>query len=595
MSSHRVRVALLLAGLVATPAGVHAAAVLIPDHTFRLGACGGPEGAPCTWQCGTGPGCTGGGTCTLEGTRAFGAALVAKGDATPCGAQAGVVLRLGLAGLSNATPVQITDTVLDLCNRDITCTGREPRSCAVCNDTDPDDLLCSSDDGAGNFPCPPDDVVFLCKDPCSGGTPDFGFFSEDDVANLLFWFRETRQPLPEFMRVALQASFPSPPPPGRPVIYHVDEQLPVAGDPPVTRFCVRVLFTTQDRPTGICSSDPRRFCVTADDCPKGDTCLAGTPDMVNDPNASAVVSGATCAGGTRAGRPCADGGDCVGGTCAALPASATAEFCSGSLAPCTGGCPSAQTCVSCPGPACGDGVLDPGEQCDDGGTTSGDGCDATCHIEPCTECTGVLGEQSFCFQASDGTPCDIDGTPCTADLCNAFGDCVAGGAPTGCAVAEPEKAALQFKRDPDDPDKSKLTWKWTSAAAFETSSLGDPAHTDALSLCLFDASGLRFDATAPAGQLCGKKPCWAVAAHKIKYKDKDGTPDGLTKLKGKSGDAGKGKVQVLGKGANLVLPSSALTVPVQAYLVRGNGSACLQATYSTADPNEPGRFKAKSD
>src|SRR5437867_670214 len=180
---------ILLATPFARPGSAGAAAVVIPDHTFRLGSCGGPEGPSCTWECGVGKSCVGGGQCKLRATTAYGAALVASADKTPCGAETGVVLRFGLAGAS-ATAFQL-DTAFDLCARDVACTGRQPRACGVCMDPNLSPL-CSSDDGQGNFPCPPDDVMFFCKDPCADGSASV--FSEDDLDSLGIWFRETRQP-----------------------------------------------------------------------------------------------------------------------------------------------------------------------------------------------------------------------------------------------------------------------------------------------------------------------------------------------------------------------------------------------------------------
>jgi len=522
--------------------------------------------------------------------------IVATGDSTPCGTQPGVVLRLGLGGISGATPFQIPDIVFDLCNRDILCTGRQPRACGLCNDTVGNDQLCLSDDGQGNFPCPPNNLVFFCKDPCAGSGTDFQFFSELDVPTMRVFFGETRQPLPQLMRTALQGQGIAPAGAGGPVVYHTEE-LSSGGSPPVERLCVRVLFTTQEKPLGACASDVRITCATAADCPSGDTCLDGTPAMLNPSSSNGIVSTSTCSGGSRAGLPCAGAGDCTGGSCVALTHSAAGKFCSASFTACTDAsqCPGGESCISCPGPACGDGVVDPGEECDDGNTTSGDGCDATCHQETCFTCEGTLGERSQCFPSDLGTACDLDGTPCTLDQCDGFGDCIAGGAPTSCDTAASGKAQLQFKRDAAKPAKSKLKWKWVSNAAFATSSLGDPSTTDALSFCVFDSTGFAFGATAPAGGMCGKKPCWDVAPDKIKFNDKDATPDGLTKLQAKSGKPGKGKAQLQGKGEHLVLPSAQLTLPVQTFLLRGNGPACLQATYSTADDNAPGEFKGSSD
>ena len=53
-----------------------------------------------------------------------------------------------------------------------------------------------------------------------------------------------------------------------------------------------------------------------------------------------------------------------------------------------------------------------------------------------------------------------------------------------------------------------------------------------------------------------------------------------------------------GKGANLSLPQSpALTLPVRARLIRGDGTpACWEATFSShVSKNDAVQFKAKSD
>jgi len=127
MNRFAVAVVALVASIVVRPATARAAAVLIPDHTFRLGSCGGPDGPSCTWGCGVGKGCATSGSCELRATTGYGAALVASADATPCGSDTGVVLRFGLAGLSGTTPFAL-DTTFDLCARDVACTGREPRA-----------------------------------------------------------------------------------------------------------------------------------------------------------------------------------------------------------------------------------------------------------------------------------------------------------------------------------------------------------------------------------------------------------------------------------------------------------------------------------
>jgi cysteine-rich repeat protein len=591
MSRHAVLLVVALAGVVGWHGKSHGAATLVPDHTFRLGRCGGPQGAPCTWQCGVGKSCAGGSTCALEGVQAFGGVLETQADDGPCGGS-GVVLKLGLAGVSEGTPFQIPATAFDLCGRDIGCTGREPRACvAECADDDPAHLLCGSDDGQGNFPCPPGDVMFFCKDPCASSSP---IFDESDLDILSAWFSETRQPLPDVTRAALVGALPSPPSVGRPVVYFAQQQLFPLGDPPHGRICVRVAFTSQDAPLGACSNDARTPCAQDGDCPGG-TCVSGTPPSLNPAEPDAVVSTSTCNAGSRLGRPCGDDGDCdsIANSCVALPATSASRFCSVSGTACVldTDCDFPEVCESCPTPSCGDGVLDPGEGCDDGGQLAGDGCDASCTVETCWTCDRTLGELTDCVASTAGTPCDLDGQPCTFDQCTGFGQCTAGGAPPACAGAA--AAQVQIKTKDDDPAKGNFKWKWSSLADFDVGSLGDPATTDAMSVCAYDQNGLRLAATAPAGGLCRGEPCWTATDEKVTYKDKDAIPDGLTKILAKSGAAGKGKLKVIGKGEHLVLPPIPLAPPLQVLLLRGNGPSCWSATFPIATKNEDGKFKAK--
>src|SRR5215510_2282713 len=127
----RVVIGIVLAIAAVRGTTAHGAAVVIPDHTYRLGSCGGADGPGCTWQCGVGKSCAHGGSCELRATSPFAAALVASADAAACGAETGVVLRFGLAGVPGPTPF---DTAFDTCGLDMSCTGRGQRDCGVCKD-----------------------------------------------------------------------------------------------------------------------------------------------------------------------------------------------------------------------------------------------------------------------------------------------------------------------------------------------------------------------------------------------------------------------------------------------------------------------------
>jgi hypothetical protein len=152
-----------------------------------------------------------------------------------------------------------------------------------------------------------------------------------------------------------------------------------------------------------------------------------------------------------------------------------------------------------------------------------------------------------------------------------------------------QKAQLKY-------GNGKLNSKWKSSAAVALSDFGSPKTTTDYVLCVYDQNGDQLGAEAPADGTCGTKPCWAVKGSTgFKYTDKDGTPDGLTKISLKSGDAGKAKISVKGSGANLHLPTQTLALPVRVQVRQSSSSTCWEATYSTASTNTAGSFKAKSD
>jgi hypothetical protein len=158
---------------------------------------------------------------------------------------------------------------------------------------------------------------------------------------------------------------------------------------------------------------------------------------------------------------------------------------------------------------------------------------------------------------------------------------------SGCQPAATAKASLAL-------GNGKLSWKWTSSAAVATTDFGDPSTTTNYLLCIYDASGEKLSAEAPAG-MCGTKPCWKVLGTVgFKYAN-TAAPDGLTKVLLKAGNAGRGKLGVNGSGTNLHLPTLPLTTPVTVQLRQDASSACWEATYSTTATNTAMEFKAKSN
>ena len=211
---------------------------------------------------------------------------------------------------------------------------------------------------------------------------------------------------------------------------------------------------------------------------------------------------------------------------------------------------------------CGDGVMEAGEQCDDANTASGDGCSAACLLEPC------------------GTTPRLD--------CRQL----SGAAPSILRVRD---------RTPDDRDL--FFWSWPRGGATAASDLGDPLSSDDYALCLWDESAagpsLLVQGNVPAGANCAGRPCWRAlgkppGARGFRFRDRDRLFAGVDLIRIKPGVAGKAKVVVRGKGANLRLPALPLALPLRVQLQASSG-ACFEATFSSALQNSTELFRAKSD
>jgi hypothetical protein len=172
----------------------------------------------------------------------------------------------------------------------------------------------------------------------------------------------------------------------------------------------------------------------------------------------------------------------------------------------------------------------------------------------------------------------------------------------GCAVPVASGKASLLLKDVAKDANDQLLWKWLNGGATSTAAFGDPLTTTDYGLCIYDATAgtpsLVFQATAPAGGLCGGNSCWKAVGKGFKYTAKVPAPpsDGLQSIILNAGASGQAKVIVQGKGGELPLPSLPLaqdpTVTVQ---LRNTIGQCWEAEYTTAVRNEPGLFNAKSD
>jgi hypothetical protein len=155
------------------------------------------------------------------------------------------------------------------------------------------------------------------------------------------------------------------------------------------------------------------------------------------------------------------------------------------------------------------------------------------------------------------------------------------------------KALLLIKKKGGTYDRQ--LFKWLKGAAVMQPELADPTNATQYRVCVYTGNTNDFleGFSVPAGA-----PNWSPVSDKgYIYKEPTGTNGGLTKmlLKG-SATAGKSKVLVKGKGANLPDPSlTNMPVPVTVQVVNPDTGLCVEAAFDAPHvlKNEDHLFKAK--
>jgi hypothetical protein len=127
----------------------------------------------------------------------------------------------------------------------------------------------------------------------------------------------------------------------------------------------------------------------------------------------------------------------------------------------------------------------------------------------------------------------------------------------GCIAPGKGKLLVNEKK----PGKEKLKVSLTKLQEMVAQSqFGDPTSVNgtAYAVCIYDAAN-QLQASysvAQAGATCGDSPCWKAVSDKgYKYRDKSTAADGILTMKLIGGDAGKGKVKVVGKNTTGNLPT----------------------------------------
>jgi hypothetical protein len=144
--------------------------------------------------------------------------------------------------------------------------------------------------------------------------------------------------------------------------------------------------------------------------------------------------------------------------------------------------------------------------------------------------------------------------------------------------------------------RDTLLFKWMRGAQTALADFGDPLHSADYALCLYTGNQHTplTHVTIPANSTK-----WSAESDRgYRYTDGGATAAGVIKARLKSGEAGKSRVQVKGKGVNLPDPTfSFLPLPVTAQLVNSQTNTCFEAVYQAAHlkKNDAGSFKAVTE
>jgi hypothetical protein len=111
-------------------------------------------------------------------------------------------------------------------------------------------------------------------------------------------------------------------------------------------------------------------------------------------------------------------------------------------------------------------------------------------------------------------------------------------------------------------------------------------------MCMYANTALVLSALAPQDASCAGAPCWKATDRRLRYRNADLSPDGLSVIVFRTGKAGR--IVVKGRGADLAMPSLPLTAPVAVQLRRTDGGACWESTIETPRVNSATRFQGRS-
>ena len=154
-----------------------------------------------------------------------------------------------------------------------------------------------------------------------------------------------------------------------------------------------------------------------------------------------------------------------------------------------------------------------------------------------------------------------------------------------------DRSALQIKNDADD-SRDKFTWKWSKGAATTIEDFADPRTSATYALCIYAAGNSVGEIQVPPSSIY-----WAPLGSKgFVYRDVAGLQDGAQKIALKSGESGRAKIQLKGRGVGLPDPltGNSLPLPITVQMVNADSGLCWQSVFTHATKNEFKQFKAKT-
>lgn len=169
----------------------------------------------------------------------------------------------------------------------------------------------------------------------------------------------------------------------------------------------------------------------------------------------------------------------------------------------------------------------------------------------------------------------------------------------GCRL--PGRSALTFAEKA--VGAGSLVWQWARGAQTDRVDFGNPLHTTAYALCMYEqtsaTANLAMTIVVTPGRTCVKGPCWKETATGFVYKDSSESADGIKQIVLRRGVDRKAKILIRGAGPDLPLPAPATATQflhadadVLVQLVNSESDICWEARYpAPAAKNSTIQFK----